>query len=177
VGFKVHSPHLIECVLSTNGRQAIPSQVKALTASGKVSVKSMPRVRFVEIYQDYVCGCVLRVARELFALLPVETVLVTASAESLDTSTGQPIFRRDQEVCTYADNVRAILSAIQDLSGTRVIWVTTTPVNEERHRGNPDFWRYLDDETEYNRAASAMAGSLGVEIHGLFIFVMESGRG
>jgi hypothetical protein len=53
----------------------------------------MPKARFVEIYQDYVCSCVLRVARELFALLPVDTVLVTASVESLDTSTGQTVER------------------------------------------------------------------------------------
>ena len=32
-------------------------------------------------YQDYVCGCVLRVAREVFAVLPVDTVLVTASVD------------------------------------------------------------------------------------------------
>ena len=91
--FTVHNPRLIECVLSTNGRQAIPSELKSLTASGKVSIKPMPKPRFIEIYQDYICGCVLRVARELFALLPIETILLTASAEVLDTSTGQNVER------------------------------------------------------------------------------------
>ena len=38
----------------------------------------MPKGRFHEIYQDYLCGCLLRVAREVFALFPVDTVLVTA---------------------------------------------------------------------------------------------------
>ena len=38
----------------------------------------MPKARFHEIYQDYVCSCMLRVAREVFAILPVETLLVTA---------------------------------------------------------------------------------------------------
>ena len=87
--FTVHSPRIVEVVLNTKGKQAIPAEVKTLTTSGKVSVKSMPRARFVEIYQDYVCGCVLRVARELFALLPIETLLITATAEALDGSTGQ----------------------------------------------------------------------------------------
>lgn len=91
--FTVHNARTIECLLRTNGRKAIPSEVKSLTASGKVSVKQMPRQRFVEIYQDYVCGCVLRVAREIFALLPVDKLLVTAAAEALDTSTGHSVER------------------------------------------------------------------------------------
>jgi hypothetical protein len=91
--FTVHNARIIECVLSTKGREAIPSEVKSLTASGKVSIKPMPRPRFVEIYQDYVCGCVLRVARELFALLPLDAILITALAESLDSSTGQTVER------------------------------------------------------------------------------------
>jgi hypothetical protein len=74
-----------------NGRQAIPSEVKTLTASGKISVKPMPKGRFHELHQDYLCGCVLRVAREVFALLPVETLLLTAVADSFDSGTGQKV--------------------------------------------------------------------------------------
>ncbi|HMJ88370.1 MAG TPA: hypothetical protein VK530_01055 [Candidatus Acidoferrum sp.] len=86
---RIHTPQLLEVLLQVNGQQAIPSEVKSLTASGKVSTKSMPKGRFNEIYHDYVCGCVLRVARELFALLPVETVIVTASANLFDSRTGR----------------------------------------------------------------------------------------
>ncbi len=88
IHFTVHSKKLIECILKINGKQAIPAEVKTLTVSGKVSIKPMPKVRFHEIYQDYLCGCVLRVAREMFALLPVDTVLITASADLQNTSTG-----------------------------------------------------------------------------------------
>jgi len=91
VHFTVHHAKVLECGLKVNGRQAIPTELKTLTAAGKVSVKAMPKARFHEIYQDYVCGCVLRVAREVFALLPVETVLVTASADALDPRTGQTV--------------------------------------------------------------------------------------
>jgi len=91
--FTVYNSRLIEVALSTNGRQAIPTEVKTFTASGKVSVRPMPKARFIEIYQDYICGCVLRVARELFALLPIETLLISASAEALDTSTGHMVER------------------------------------------------------------------------------------
>ncbi|HXP63527.1 MAG TPA: hypothetical protein VN829_23690 [Dongiaceae bacterium] len=87
--FTVESAGLIRCELKVNGSQAIPSEVKTLTATEKVSVKPMPKARFHEIYQDYVCGCMLRVAREVFAMLPVDTLLITASADILDTRTGQ----------------------------------------------------------------------------------------
>lgn len=102
--FTVHSRSFLEVSLKVSGKQAIPAEIKLLTASGKLSVKSMPRVRFQEIYQDYVCSCALRVAREVFALLPVEFLLLTASAELVDPGTGkggdQPVlsvvFGRDQ---------------------------------------------------------------------------------
>jgi hypothetical protein len=89
--FTVHTAKLLECQLKVNGRQAIPSEVKSLTATGKVSVKPMPKARFHEIYQDYVCACVLRVAREVLALLPADTILVTASPDELDPRTGQVV--------------------------------------------------------------------------------------
>lgn len=86
--FTVHSSQLVECRLRVNGTHVIPSEVKSLSASGKLSTKAMPRGRFHEIYQDHVCGCQLRVAREVFALLPIEIVLITASVEALDSATG-----------------------------------------------------------------------------------------
>ncbi|MEQ2005372.1 MAG: tellurite resistance TerB C-terminal domain-containing protein [Limisphaerales bacterium] len=95
IGFQIHSPKLLEVTVKVNGLQAIPNEVKSLTTSGKVSVKAMPKGRFHEIYQDYVCGCVLRIGREVFALLPVETVIVTATTDIFDSRTGctaeQPI--------------------------------------------------------------------------------------
>jgi homogentisate 1,2-dioxygenase len=42
----------------------------------------------LEAYQDYICGCVLRVANETFALLPFQTVIVTAVGDVLNTQTG-----------------------------------------------------------------------------------------
>jgi hypothetical protein len=51
----------------------------------------MPKGLFHEIYLDYLCGCVLRVAREVFTLLPVDTVLVTAAADSPDSRARQMV--------------------------------------------------------------------------------------
>ncbi len=91
IRFVVHSATLIECILTVNGRQVIPHTTKTLTATGKLSVKPMAKARFHEIYQDYLCACVLRTAREVFALLPVQTLIITATAETLDTATGKTI--------------------------------------------------------------------------------------
>ncbi len=87
--------NLIEATLHVNGEEIIPSESKSLLKSGKLTVKKMTKSNFYELYQDYVCGAVLRVARELFALLPVEMVIVTATGTLLNTQTGhmeeQPI--------------------------------------------------------------------------------------
>jgi hypothetical protein len=79
LGFTVHSRHLVECVLTVKGMDIIPAEVKTLTSTGKLSVKTMPKSRFHEVFQDYVCGCALRAAREVLAIVPVDVVLVTAS--------------------------------------------------------------------------------------------------
>lgn len=89
LNFRIHSPKLVEALVKVSGDRAIPSEIKSLTSSGKVSSKAMPKGRFHEIYQDYVCGCVLRVGRETFALLPAETVIITASADLFDSRTGR----------------------------------------------------------------------------------------
>lgn len=89
IHFTVHTAKLVECRVKVNGKQAIPTELKTLTSSGKLSVKAMPKGRFHEIYQDYLCGCVLRVARELFALFPVDMVLATAVVDSPDSRTGR----------------------------------------------------------------------------------------
>jgi hypothetical protein len=66
----------------------------------------MPKARFHEIYQDYICGCMLRVTREVLAMLPVDAVLITSSAEILDTSTG----RKSEQPVLSAVIPRAIIS-------------------------------------------------------------------
>jgi hypothetical protein len=97
--FAAHNSQLLEANLKVKGARAIPAEVKTLTATERLSVKPMPKARFHELYQDYICACVLRVAREVFALLPIRTLLITASAESSDTTTGR---LREQPVLSVA---------------------------------------------------------------------------
>lgn len=106
IEFTIHDAKVVECGLKVNGLQSIPSEQKTLTAAGKLSVKPMPKPRFHEIYQDYVCGCVLRVAREIFALLPVETVLVTASVDMVYSSLGQTAAQPVLSVAIHRSEIR-----------------------------------------------------------------------
>jgi hypothetical protein len=89
-----------------NSKEVIPSDVKRLSKSGRLSVKRMSKSRFYELYQDYVCGCVLRIARELFALLPIEMVIVNAVVNALETRSGylekQPSYVGEQPILSVA---------------------------------------------------------------------------
>lgn len=89
ISVKFNEAKSAACTLNMNGRSIIPTKVKSLTSTGKLTVKAMPKARFHEIYQDYVCGSLLRVAREIFALLPLDIVIVTATIEGDLSSTGK----------------------------------------------------------------------------------------
>ncbi len=86
--FKPHNSQLVELRLTADGERLIPDQIRSLTSTGKLSTKPMPKGQFYEIYRDFVSGVALRAGRELFAFLPVETVLVNIQANLLNTRTG-----------------------------------------------------------------------------------------
>ena len=134
--FVVHSARLLECTLSTNGRQAIPSEVKSLTAAGKLSVKPMPKTRFTEIYQDYVCACILRVARELFALLPLDDLLVSASVETIDTATGQMAERPFVSVVIHSADMKRLKFDKLDPSDTIMSFTHRGDLKRSRKTGD-----------------------------------------
>ena len=48
--------------------------------SGKVlgDAKKLPKTEYNDLWQDYVCACTLRIARDMFALLPVRHIVVDA---------------------------------------------------------------------------------------------------
>lgn len=88
ISFSIADLKTIAVELTVNGEKVIPSELKSLTKSGKITTKSTPKNRFYELYQDHVCSAVIRVALELFALLPIETVVAVAFAEGSNLQTG-----------------------------------------------------------------------------------------
>ena len=82
---------IAEATVWVNDDDVVPTESVSLTATGKLKTKKIPAGEYHALYQDYVCGCVLRVARELFALLPLQTVLVHAVAGQIDSATGHEV--------------------------------------------------------------------------------------
>lgn len=54
----------------------IPEEYKTLTPTGKLSVKAYTKTDYYEITSQFVSGIVLRTARNLFNLLPIEDVFI-----------------------------------------------------------------------------------------------------
>ncbi len=88
IQFQIKDKDFVEASIKVREKDVIPLEVKSLLKSGRLSVKAMPKMKFYELYQDFVCGIVLRVARELFALLPIEKALINATCNMLNTKTG-----------------------------------------------------------------------------------------
>ncbi|MCK8496053.1 hypothetical protein M0L20_29575 [Spirosoma sp. RP8] len=79
----------IEVDVEVDTAEVVPDFVVTQLASGKLSRKPLSASKFNEIYQDYVCSCLLRVAREIQAHLPVSQVVVHALVNQLNSATGQ----------------------------------------------------------------------------------------
>ncbi len=88
LSISVYDNGVLEATIHVHGTEIVPSETKSLLKSGKLSVKNMPKGKFNEIYQDYVCSCVLRVGNELFSAIPDNLVIVTAVDELLNSQTG-----------------------------------------------------------------------------------------
>ena len=88
VSVAISDKGIVDATVSVHGRDVIPDEIYSQLQSGRLSVKKMPKGRFNELHQDYVCSCVLRVANEIFSVLPDEMAVVTATDEMLNSATG-----------------------------------------------------------------------------------------
>jgi hypothetical protein len=93
--FFISRPLRISATLEVHGQKIVPKDKVSLLKNGKARVKAMPKSDYFRLYQDYVCSAILRIARDLFAILPVNDVTITALEECVSPQTGhlekQPI--------------------------------------------------------------------------------------
>jgi hypothetical protein len=75
--------------LHISSKEIVPDYVLSQTVSGKITKTKMPLSKFNELYHQHLCGCVLRIGRETFALLPVKAVFVHAYSSLPDANTGR----------------------------------------------------------------------------------------
>ncbi|MCK5149417.1 hypothetical protein KAJ87_00635 [Candidatus Pacearchaeota archaeon] len=68
--------------------EVIPKEIKSFLKSGKVSIKPMPKIRYNELFQDYVCSVSIFLAKRLFSILPLEIVIVNVLKDVLNSQTG-----------------------------------------------------------------------------------------
>lgn len=89
ISFSVES-NSISVDYFVHSEEVIPNTTKKVLRKGvEVKEEQMPTSRFNEIYQDYVCSCVLRISKEVFQLLPViDNVQVNAKGSVMNTATG-----------------------------------------------------------------------------------------
>lgn len=86
--FGVEDSRSIEVEYKVKSRELIPDYSLSLTSTGKLSRKNLTKTAYYELIQDYVCSCAIRIARDMFALLPVDVVVVHAVDEVNSTETG-----------------------------------------------------------------------------------------
>jgi hypothetical protein len=66
----------------------VPAVRRRQLASGKLTEARMPAGQFNELYQDYVASVALKLAGELFHVLPLSEIYVTCLTDMLDPQTG-----------------------------------------------------------------------------------------
>lgn len=88
LNFEIKENKIVEAILRPHGKDVVPSETKSLLQSGKLSVKKMPVGKFNEIFQDYICSCVLRIGNETLAIIPDQLILIHVLDEILNTKTG-----------------------------------------------------------------------------------------
>ncbi len=85
----------IDIDLHVNSLEVIPDYELKQTSTGKLSKKNMPKTRYNELYQDHICSASMRIAREVFAYLPIGYARINAMSKIVNTKTGhleeQPI--------------------------------------------------------------------------------------
>lgn len=89
--FGTDNPNYIEIEFKVKSTEVVPKNVISLTKTGKLSEKAMTKTMYYDITQDYVCSCAIRLAREMFAMLPIKNVLVHAVDTIIDTTTGNDV--------------------------------------------------------------------------------------
>lgn len=92
-----------------HGEEVLPTVSKKTMRNGlEIKEELIPTSRFNEIYQDYVCSCILRIAKESFLLLPINTINVNAKGSILNLATGN----YEEEIIVAVQVERTILEKL-----------------------------------------------------------------
>ena len=79
---------ILEIEFAVKSDDVVPKIEMSLKANGEISEKELSKTAYFDLMQDYVSSTTIRIARDAFALLPVDTVIVHAVDNILNTATG-----------------------------------------------------------------------------------------
>jgi len=79
---------LLEIEFGVKSDDVVPKIEMSLKANGEIAEKELSKTAYYDLMQDYVASTTIRIARDAFALLPVDTVIVHAVDNILNTATG-----------------------------------------------------------------------------------------
>ena len=82
------SPESMSVQFNVKSDTVVPKMSMSLSKTGKATQRELTKTQYYDYVQDYVCSCTIRLARDIFALLPVSTVYVHAEDGVLNTATG-----------------------------------------------------------------------------------------
>ncbi len=68
--------------------EIIPDEEYSLRQSGMLSTKRMAKGKALDLYQDHVCSALLRIAREVLGVIPMNVVRANAVMNAVNTKTG-----------------------------------------------------------------------------------------
>lgn len=102
-GFEVGTddPKMLEIEFQVKSDDIIPTEYPDMKASGEIVMKEFSKSAYYELVQDYVSSTMLRVARDTFALLPVQQVIIHAVDKVLNPATGN-----DEEVTIVSVKIK-----------------------------------------------------------------------
>ena len=102
-GFEVGTddPQIMQIEFQVKSGDIVPTQYPDMKASGEIVMKDFSSSAYFELVQDYVSSTMLRVARDTFALLPVQTVIIHAVDKILNPATGN-----DEEVTIASAKIK-----------------------------------------------------------------------
>lgn len=80
---------IINIEFNTNSETVIPTETKTLTTAGNVSVRKMGVNRHNELLYSFVTGGAITIAKECFAVLPVNEIYVHCVDTLINPSTGR----------------------------------------------------------------------------------------
>ena len=98
-------PSFLEVEFKVKSDEVVPDREYILDDKGALKEKDLSKSAYYDMLQDYVCSAMLRVARDTFALLPVERVIIHAVDKALNTATGKEEENTIVSVCVEREQL------------------------------------------------------------------------